>query len=365
MVGVRTGVRLREGEPGVVVVPIEPSPAGGRSTTWRAFSQSACAIALLALLLSGCRTGQAPVVEFRPTWDISRAEILEWHADDAAFNQDHALEASGLAIADDRLFVPSEKYGTLLVIDMARSMAARVVALRVPRYAELEGIAVRQSTAYLCDEAHATVHEVDLSDLERGWALPSRRLHLQGLTVQGGKIGFEGVAVTPDGRFIYLLLERSSRPGGGCESKVFKMRVSADVLKAEGRPILVSLEDCTWRLTGLDFWHGRLLALKSKFPGNRYEVIAIDPDGETWETVLDLTEKLRSVTEDRWGNNVEGIAVGGDGALYLVSDNAVTGVIDDPEPPPTDERTLLLKIPSGASEGHVSSGSDVSAPVHR
>lgn len=74
-------------------------------------------------------------------------------------------------------------------------------------------------------------------------------------------------------------------------------------------------------------------------------MIAIDPDSRTWESVLDLTDALRSVTEDGWGNNVEGIAVSNDGTLYLVSDNAVTGVIDDPEPPLTDERTLLMRIP--------------------
>jgi uncharacterized protein YjiK len=311
---------------------------------------AACVVVLLAVFVYGCRTAQAPVADFRPSWDVSRAEILEWQADDPAFNQGRALEASGLAIADDRLFVLSEKYARLLVIDTAQSMAARAVRLRVPRYSELEGIAVRSSTAYLCDEAHATVHEVDFSDLDEGWTLPSRRLHLQGLSVRGGKIGFEGVAVSPDARFLYLLLERSNRPEGGCESKVFRMRVSDDVLKAEGKPMLIALEDCSWRLTDLELWHGRLLALKSKFPGNRYEVVAIDLNSRTWESVLDLTEPLRSVTEDGWGNNVEGIAVSNDGALYLVSDNAVTGVIDDPEPPLTDERTLLMRIPLAGIE---------------
>ena len=307
-------------------------------------------IVVLAMCASGCRTSQLPVVDFRPSWDVSRAQILEWHADDPAFNQYRALEASGLAFDGDLLFVPSEKYARLLVVDTGASMAARAISLQVPRFSELEGIAVRGSTAYLCDEAHATVHEVDLSELERGWALPTRRLHLQGLSVPGGKIGFEGVAVTPDARFLYLLLERSDLPDGGCESKVFKMRLSEDVLKAEGKPVLIALEDCTWRLTDLELWHGRLLALKSKFPGNRYEVIAIDPERRTWESLLDLTEPLRAVTEEGWGNNVEGIAVSRDGTLYLVSDNAVTGIIDDPEPPLTDEWSLLMRIP--LVEGH-------------
>jgi uncharacterized protein YjiK len=316
------------------------------ATTLRA----ACGVVLIVMSVSGCRTVQAPVVETQPTWDVSRSEILQWRADDPAFNQDRALEASGLAVAKDTVYVLSEKYARLLVIDDGPAMEARVIRLQVPRHSELEGIAVRSSVAYLCDEAHATVHEVDLSDIDRGWGLPSRRLQLQGLSVRGGKIGFEGVAASPDGRFLYLLLERSSLPGGGCVSKVFRMRLSDDVLKAEGKPMLIALEDCTWRLTDLELWHGRLLALKSKFPGNRYEVIVIDPDRKTWERVLDLTEPLRSVTKDGWGNNVEGIAVAADGSLYLVADNAVTGVIDDPEPPLTDELTLLMRIPLAGSE---------------
>jgi hypothetical protein len=39
-----------------------------------------------------------------------------------------------------------------------------------------------------------------------------------------------------------------------------------------------------------------------------------------------------------------------DGTLYMVSDNAVTGVVDDPEPPLTDERTLLMRIPAKGVE---------------
>jgi hypothetical protein len=176
--------------------------------------------------------------------------------------------------------------------------------------------------------------------------------------VRGGKVGFEGVAASPEGRFLYLLLERSTLPGGGCVSKVFRMRISEDVLKAEGKPMLIALEDCSWRLTDLELWHGRLLALKSKFPGNRYEVIAIDPDARTWEKLLDLTELLRSVTDAGWGNNVEGIAVSEDGTLYLVADNAVTGVIDAPEPPPTDELTLLMRLPRAEDESPRSTGGD-------
>jgi hypothetical protein len=54
---------------------------------------------------------------------------------------------------------------------------------------------------------------------------------------------------------------------------------------------------------------------------------------------------LRSLEARGWSNNVEGLAISPDGALWLVADNAVTGVIDDPLPPWIDVRTLLLRIP--------------------
>jgi hypothetical protein len=51
------------------------------------------------------------------------------------------------------------------------------------------------------------------------------------------------------------------------------------------------------------------------------------------------------LAREGWSNNVEGIAVSGDGSLWMVADNAVTGVIDDQVPPPGESGTLLLRIP--------------------
>ncbi len=68
------------------------------------------------------------------------------------------------------------------------------------------------------------------------------------------------------------------------------------------------------------------------------------------ELVQDLTEYLRGVRAAGWGNNVEGIAIDQDGALWLIGDNAVSGVIDDPYPPETDERALLVRIPRRSEE---------------
>ena len=44
--------------------------------------------------------------------------------------------------------------------------------------------------------------------------------------------------------------------------------------------------------------------------------------------------------------NAKAIIVSGDGSLWLVADNAVTGVIDEPLPPRGESRTLLPRLTS-------------------
>ena len=147
------------------------------------------------------------------------------------------------------------------------------------------------------------------------------------------------------GNRIFVLLERSGNEENGCVSRVFRFGRRDTDLVAEGVPLEVELEDCNWRLTGLAWWGNQLLALKTRFPGERYQVVTIDLiDGHS-SVVLEMTDFLRSLGERGWSNNVEGIAVTPDGALWLVADNAVTGIIDDPRPPRTDEKTLLVRIP--------------------
>ncbi len=134
----------------------------------------------------------------------------------------------------------------------------------------------------------------------------------------------------------------ASRPSTGCAG-------TGGTLEEDGAPLTIALPDCDWRLTGLELWQGELLALKTQFPGERYELIAIDPDSGASRTVVELTELLRAVRREGWHNNVEGVAVTPDGTLWLVSDNAWTLVVDDPEPPKSHEKTLLLRIPPASS----------------
>jgi hypothetical protein len=260
-----------------------------------------------------------------------------------------------MAASSRYLYIPSEKYSRLLVFDRDGREKVGLVHLDVPRHSELEGVALTPDGLLFCDEAHAAVYELapageEILASERG-KLPVgvRQLELDGVSVQGGKIGFEGIEVEADSGDVLLLLERSGTEATGCVSRIFRLRRAGHSLIAQGDPVDVRLEDCAWRLTGLAWWQGRLIALKTQFPGERYEIVTVDLDTGAIEVILEMTDLLRSLDDDGWSNNVEGIAVSSDGALWMVADNAVTGVIDDPLPPAIDDRTLLLRIPPSAN----------------
>jgi len=312
---------------------------------------------LLLFPILGCRS--VTVAEPHPsrTWDLTRAQLVRWQADEPSFGQDFAIEASGLAVSQQFLYLPSEKYGRLILVDLSDVARAVTVRLAVPRHAELEGVALIAGGMLLCDEAHAAVYEVPVDDERRLFAsageepLPVKKLALEGVAVRGGKIGFEGIEVDPDDGTVYLLLERSGTDVTGCMSRIWSLQRTAEGLRSDGDPVDVGLDECTWRLTGLAWWDGRMIALKTQFPGKQYEIVTVDLVTGSTDVVLDLTEFLRSLGTQGWSNNVEGIALGRDGSLWLVADNAVTGVIDNPLPPPTEDRTLLLRIPPSTPMG--------------
>jgi hypothetical protein len=306
---------------------------------------------LLLISVVGCRSAAAPEPSRPPPWNIARAQVVRWQAEEPFFAQDFAIEASGLAASNRFLWVPSEKYGGLLLMELVKRAHVKTVRVGVPRHAELEGVALVDGGVLLCDEAHAAVYEVPIEDERSVFAsppaepLPAVRLTLEGVGVRGGKIGFEGIEVDRETGIVYLLLERSGTEETGCVSRIWDLRRSDGTLRSDDDPIEVALADCAWRLTGLAWWEGELIALRTQFPGLRYEVVTVDLDTGDTEVLLNPTRLLRILAREGWSNNVEGIAVSGDGSLWLVADNAVTGVVDDPLPPRGDWHTLLLRIP--------------------
>jgi len=312
---------------------------------------------LAAAALAGCRSAAPPEpVGPQAWWDASDAELLTWQADRPSFQQEFALEASGLAASDRFLYVASEKYARVLQLPIASPTTARVIELAVPAHSELEGVAYGGGSLFFCDEAHAAVYEVPLPDGEalhgvgEAMALPATELAVVGRDIQPGKVGVEGIVADATASRLWVLLEREGTPETGCVSTIYPLRRAGGALEEDGPPLTIALPDCNWRLTGLELWRGELLALKTQFPGERYELVAINPASGASRTVLELTDLLRSVRREGWHNNVEGIAVTADGTLWLVSDNAWTLVVDDPEPPRSHEKTLLMRIPP-ASRG--------------
>ena len=312
---------------------------------------------LLLTSVIGCRSASAPETKSTPPWNIARAQVVRWQVDEPFFAQEFAIEASGLAASDRFLWVSSEKYGGLLLIDLLGRAYVKTVRVGVPKYAELEGVALVDGGVLLCDEAHAAVYEVAIDDEQQVFAfppavpLPVKPLTLEGVAVLGGKIGFEGIEVDENDGTVYLLLERSGDDETGCVSRIWGLQRTDGALRSDGDPLEVQLKDCTWRLTGLAWWNGGLIALRTQFPGMRYEVVTVDRETGGTEVLLDPTKLLRMLAREGWSNNVEGIAVSGDGSLWLVADNAVTGVIDEPLPPRGESQTLLLRIPPSKSAG--------------
>jgi uncharacterized protein YjiK len=306
------------------------------------------ALLLMAPLLAACRS----IPGTGSPWELGQAELLEWKVDQVGFDQDSELEASGLAFVGDVLLVASEKYGSLVVVEPNAELRARVIRIDVPRYSELEGVAVAGDVLYLCDEAHAAVYQVDLDgttlfhEMAPDTLLEAQHLDLEGIDVIGAKIGFEGIEVSLDREHVYLVLERSQIAKDVCVSPIYTLRIEEVRLVREEDPLEIDLEDCNWRLTDLAWYDGRLLALKTRFPGERYHLIEIDLERATSRLLLDLTVPMVHLGTLGWDNNIEGLAVAEDGSLWLVSDNSVSTVIDDPVPPAARKRTILMRIPA-------------------
>ena len=190
-------------------------------------------ITVLVVVLGhvGCRSigvGTPEEEERGPWWDVGRAEILVWQADDPSFEQDRALEGSGLVAHDGWLLAAAEKYAQLLRIDPS-TLTVQTFAMDLPRYAEIEGITVDGGEVLLCDEANAAVWVTGLPGTNADAVLKMRRLEMVDMELSGGKLGVEGITVADDTtREIFLMLERSGTDGEGCRATIFKLNRQGD-----------------------------------------------------------------------------------------------------------------------------------------
>lgn len=312
----------------------------------------ACTAAILVMVVTGCQSSapshRVEGADSEARWDPGAVEVIDWKAERTGFDPDYAIEASGLALLDGVVYLPAEKYASLVEVSLGRSEPAGVVRLAVPRLSELEGLAISDGRLLICDEAHAAVYEVDLGSrvAASGGKVPAEKLLLPNLGVAGGKLGFEGLAVNENSGMVYLLLERSGDPDAGCMSTIFRLRREESSFESAAEPIQIELDDCTWRLTGLDWVNGELLALKTSFPGFEYQIVVVDEETGTAKLVQDITEMSRAFVDQGFDNNLEGLSVGKDGELYLVSDNRVSGIIDAEIPAKAGARTLLIRVPA-------------------
>ncbi len=307
------------------------------------------AVLIVVLSLAGCRSIEVPDPAEQddrgPWWDVEQAEILVWQADDPAFAQEMALEGSGLVAHDGMLLATSEKYAHVLQIDPV-TLKVETFVMDLPQYAEIEGLTVDGGELLLCDEANAAVWAAGLPSEKTNGRLGVRRLELVGFELSGGKLGVEGITVDQGPPHeVYLVLERTGAKEEGCRATIFKLSRQEDQLMPSADPLVIPMEDCNWRLTALQFWNGRLLALKTRYPGERYEVVVIDRETGSLTTVLDMTDLLIGVRNDGWGNNIEGVTVTKDGSLWLISDNAMTDKARTVKPPPARDKTLLMRFP--------------------
>ncbi len=296
-------------------------------------------LSLMLISVAACRS-MGPQQRSLPQWDLSQANFLQWKADDPGFEQDRAIEASGMAADGSGFVIASEKYDHLLRLN-PRTLELSTEKINLPRFSELEGITVnREHGLLISDEAHGEIFVIDGKN-------PPRPIDLGPLGIRGGKDGIEGIAATNDGSGrVFLLLERSRLAPGECVSTIFRLRWDRDQLLPSEQPLILPLEDCNWRLSALEYFRGHLLALKTRFPGPRYELISVDVESGRSTLLLDLDEVINRAEAEGWHSNIEGMALGADGALWIVSDNAMTRRAESEIPPEARRRTLLLKIPA-------------------
>lgn len=283
-----------------------------------------------------------------------------WEAvPNAALTPIHALGTSCLAFdSDGTLYTVCEKYPYLLVFpEKANSYHVELTGVRrngsVPDI-DLEAMSIHEGRIYLTDEDKLLVYSTPLKN-------PGPMVQHQ--IRFGGQVGFDGKSTTDNpsdlssiegmvisnkpyfkavdgfqglqnGPFVYLLDERDN-VHGTMVAKIYVGTFNADKSEVivEHRPVSFELRDETgfkegFRFSELFEFRDQLFALKTRRPqtvqGVRrdgvYKVVQCDLNSGTIVEIADFTA-VANAGKPKYDTNFEGAAVGGDGRLYLTTDN--------------------------------------------
>lgn len=311
-------------------------------------------LCLALLVLAGCKargllTGRT---DLEAQWNFEDVQSLVFP------NQQWEREFSALATDTEALYLISERAGKALrlVYPVGPDSEFKERSLWLRKGGEYEGAAIQGGRLYLVDEhddrgENVSPALVTLLLQNTAEPLSVRPLRWDGLDCDGGRC-LEGLAVV--GQTVYLLDERDHLPGGQCTSRLYVTTLNAleTGAPAPTRTIELALPDCDWRYSALHAAPvGRrtyLLALRTRCVWNA-ETESCDEDAYVVEllnpaatpTVVSSYRFLETTV--RWwrmanvSRNLEGIALGPDGAIYIVSDNRW---FQGRQP-----KTLLLRIP--------------------
>jgi hypothetical protein len=305
------------------------------------------------VLIASCGgLGMGSKADLEAAWNFKSVEALVFPL------QDREREFSALVADSEALHLVSERAGKILRVKFPISPYSSFEEsdLWAREGAQYEAAAQVGQDLFLLDESLGREENnspllVKVLFTNPGQRVTSYPLRFNGLDCQKGDC-LEGLTVV--GGRLYILDERDRLPEGGCAGRLYVTTLSAleegayDKAERSSLP----LPNCQWRYTDLnhtDFGERTyLIALKVRCAWNQ-ETLECEED----EYVIELINpqagpkvvssyRFPESAVNWWrvarvSRNLEGITVGPDGALYIVSDNLWNKG--------QEVKSLLLRVP--------------------
>lgn len=288
---------------------------------------------------------------------------------DARF--DKAIECSGMAIKDGRLYIAEEKCKEIMHIKTANlrpnisgwdSIVFKQGTI-IDHDPGIEGLSFYKDRLLMTDEAKPGIYHMGLTDKK-----PIDVKSAFDFSNDVGKQGIEGIAVNENGNnqagICFVLKERNGEYRS--EIRQFTIRQTTTELWMDysktisvQHPVFNQNPDENWRYTDIcyDQQTGLLLCLKSFYFGrgsdrNKYIIDFLQTDKRTglindgvitadkMHYSVDISDFVNRFSND-YNTNLEGFAILGRD-IYLVSDNKETSSEQCEEP--GDRKTLFLLI---------------------